>query len=147
MKSAPNKVSEDRMKIIAVAAFVVVAAAIFYFEYFDTSSPAAPASAVVATAPATSTNNTAVAAPRVRLRRRWGRLRGVGSDVAHGCDAGERVGGVFGQRAEYFLGELSAAAGGYSLANQIGASRYILLLFLLRLFLARRIVHRLRRSL
>ena len=62
MKATGNKVSEDRMKIIAVAAFVVITAAIFYFEYFDTGSPAAPASAV-ATAPASSPSVTVTSAP------------------------------------------------------------------------------------
>jgi hypothetical protein len=63
MKTTGSKVSEDRLKVIAVAAFVVVAAAILYFEYFDTSSPAAPASAVVATAPVTLASGSATSAP------------------------------------------------------------------------------------
>jgi hypothetical protein len=49
------KGSEDRLKTIAVVAFVVIAAIIFYFEYFDTSGPTTPAptaSAPVASAPA-----------------------------------------------------------------------------------------------
>jgi hypothetical protein len=42
-------VGEDQKKIAAIAAFVVVAAAIFYFEYFYTPTPATPAP--VATVP------------------------------------------------------------------------------------------------
>ena len=60
MKTAASKVSEDRMKLIAVAGFVVVAAAIFYYEYFYTPTPAVPA-AEVATAPAVSANSSAAA--------------------------------------------------------------------------------------
>jgi hypothetical protein len=62
MKISGNNVSEDRMKIIAVAAFVVIAAGIIYFEYFNTSSPAAPAP-VVATVPTTSAGGSVTSAP------------------------------------------------------------------------------------
>jgi hypothetical protein len=37
-----NAGSEDQKKMVAIVAFVVIAAAIFYFEYFYTSSPATP---------------------------------------------------------------------------------------------------------
>jgi hypothetical protein len=37
-----NAGSEDQKKIAAIVAFVLIAAAIFYFEYFYTSSPATP---------------------------------------------------------------------------------------------------------
>jgi hypothetical protein len=57
MKIAGNKGSEDRMKLIAVAGFVVVAAALFYYEYFYT--PAATPAA--ATAPAAPTSGPAIA--------------------------------------------------------------------------------------
>jgi hypothetical protein len=63
MKTTGNKASEDRMKIIAVAGFLVVAAALFYFEYFYTGAPAAPAPTSVASAPAASPSNTGAAGP------------------------------------------------------------------------------------
>jgi hypothetical protein len=48
--------TEDRNKLIAVGAFVVIAAAILYFGYFADSSPTAPAAApaAVVSAPADS---------------------------------------------------------------------------------------------
>ena len=52
---------EDQKKIIAVAAFVVIAAAIFYFEYFYTSTPATPDR--VATVPAAPPVRTDATAP------------------------------------------------------------------------------------
>ena len=56
MKIAGNKVSEDRMKMLAMAGFAVIAAAIVYFEYFYTPTPATPvtttASAGLASGPA-----------------------------------------------------------------------------------------------
>jgi hypothetical protein len=58
MKIAGNKASEDRLKLIAVAGFVVVAAALFYYEYFYTPTPATP---VAATAPVASSSGPAVA--------------------------------------------------------------------------------------
>jgi hypothetical protein len=76
MKTTSNKVSEDRMKVIAVAAFVVIAAALVYFEYFDTGAPPAPASAVVATAPAPSANSTAAVAPRGPVAKTVGTTSG-----------------------------------------------------------------------
>jgi len=57
MKIPSNRSSEDRKKIAAVAVFVLVAAALFYFEYFYTGTPATPAPA--ASAPAASENNAA----------------------------------------------------------------------------------------
>jgi hypothetical protein len=42
------KGSEDQLKTIAVVAFVVIAATIFYFEYFDTSNPTTPVPTVSA---------------------------------------------------------------------------------------------------
>ena len=65
MKTTGNKASEDRMKIVAVAVFVVIAAALIYFEYFYTGTPAAPATAVVETTPAASPSNTVAAGPVV----------------------------------------------------------------------------------
>lgn len=65
MKTVGNKPSEDRMKIMAIAGFLVIAAALVYFEYFYTGGPTAPASAVVATAPAASASSPAAAAPVV----------------------------------------------------------------------------------
>ena len=51
---------EDQKKIIAVAAFVVIAAAIFYFEYFYTGTPATPEPvATVPVAPPIRTDATA----------------------------------------------------------------------------------------
>jgi len=43
MKSASGRVSEDRMKNVAVAVFVLIAATLIYFEYFYTGAPATPA--------------------------------------------------------------------------------------------------------
>jgi hypothetical protein len=63
MKTAVKTTSEDRKKIIAVAAFLVVAAAVLYFELRTPDVPAAPAPAVVATAPAGSSGNLVAAAP------------------------------------------------------------------------------------
>lgn len=56
--------SEDQLKIIAVVAFVVIAAAIFYFEYFDTSGPSTPTPTVSApvAAPAAAASATAMSA-------------------------------------------------------------------------------------
>ncbi|HEY4381961.1 MAG TPA: hypothetical protein VGN01_16555 [Acidobacteriaceae bacterium] len=61
MKTGGNKASEDRMKMIAVAGFVVVAVAILYFEYFSGGAPAAPAT--VATAPAVAAPASGPATP------------------------------------------------------------------------------------
>lgn len=55
-------VSEDQKKMIAVAAFVLVAAAIFYFEYFYTPTPAA--SAPVVSLPVAPPRPTAAAGAR-----------------------------------------------------------------------------------
>lgn len=60
MRIPRNRGSEDRMKIAAVAVFVLIAAALFYFEYFYTGAPATPAPA--APAPAASENYAAPAA-------------------------------------------------------------------------------------
>jgi hypothetical protein len=53
--------SEDRKKIAAVIGFVLIAGAIFYYEYFYTGAPATPAPAAAATAPAVSAGNNTVA--------------------------------------------------------------------------------------
>jgi hypothetical protein len=74
MKTTSSKVSEDRMKLIAVAAFVVIAAALLYFEYFDTGAPTAPAAAVVATTPPPVANNSA--APRGPVAKMVGTTSG-----------------------------------------------------------------------
>ena len=57
MRIPSNRGSEDRMKIAAVAVFVLIAAALIYFEYFYTGAPASPEPA--APAPAASENNSA----------------------------------------------------------------------------------------
>jgi hypothetical protein len=55
-------VGEDQKKIAAVVAFVVVAAAIFYFEYFYTGTPSTPAPvATVPAAPPVRTGEASVA--------------------------------------------------------------------------------------
>jgi hypothetical protein len=62
---------DDQKKIAAVAAFVVIAAGLVYFEYFDTGTPAAPATTPAATtAPATEgaparAENTVEATPAI----------------------------------------------------------------------------------
>ncbi len=62
MKTASSKGAEDRKKMAAKIGFVLIAAALFYFEYFYTGAPATPAP--VAAAPAASAgNNPATAAP------------------------------------------------------------------------------------
>ena len=54
-----SSAGEDQKKIIAVAAFVVIAVAIFYFEYFYTPTPATPdAVATVPVAPPVRTDAT-----------------------------------------------------------------------------------------
>ncbi len=55
MRIPSNRGSEDRMKIVAVAVFVLILTALIYFEYFYTGAPATPA-------PAASENNAAPAA-------------------------------------------------------------------------------------
>ncbi|MGA2896732.1 MAG: hypothetical protein ABSE27_03945 [Acidobacteriaceae bacterium] len=60
MKLASGKGSEDRKKIAAVVGFVLIASALFYFEYFYTGAPATPAP-VAAPVPAASANNAAPA--------------------------------------------------------------------------------------
>jgi len=56
--------SEDRKKIVAVAAFVVIAVGLVYFEYFDTGAPATPPTAPVSEgAPAKVTENPVVVEP------------------------------------------------------------------------------------
>jgi len=59
MKTASSKGSEDRKKIAAVIGFVLIAAALVYFEYFYTAAPAATAPVAATQAPAASANNTA----------------------------------------------------------------------------------------
>jgi hypothetical protein len=59
MKLPSGKGSEDRKKIAAVIGFVLIASALFYFEYFYTGSPATPAP--VASAPVATANNSAPA--------------------------------------------------------------------------------------
>jgi hypothetical protein len=59
MKIDKSRGSEERMKIAAVAVFVLIAAALVYFEYFYTGAPATPAPA--APAPAAAADNTAPA--------------------------------------------------------------------------------------
>ena len=61
MKLPSGKDSEDRKKIAAVIGFVLIASALFYFEYFYTGAPAAPAPVAATQAPAASANNTAPA--------------------------------------------------------------------------------------
>lgn len=58
---------EDRKKIAAVAAFVVIATGIAYFEYFDAGTPATPATtaAIDENAPVRAANNAVVTAPVV----------------------------------------------------------------------------------
>jgi hypothetical protein len=58
MKIANNRGSEDRMKSAAVAVFVLIAAALIYFEYFYTGAPATPPPA----APVAVQSNSAPAA-------------------------------------------------------------------------------------
>ena len=60
MRIPSNRGSEDRMKIVAVAIFLLIAAALIYFEYFYTGASATPEPA--APAPAASENNPAPAA-------------------------------------------------------------------------------------
>ncbi len=99
--------TEDRNKLIAVGAFVVIAAAVFYFEYFggSGSSTPAPAPAVTAvSAPADSAGGSCGAGGEDGGNN----IRGARSDAAHGGDAGQRVGGVCGQRTEYLLGGIGA---------------------------------------
>ncbi|MGP8258630.1 MAG: hypothetical protein ACLQM6_01615 [Acidobacteriaceae bacterium] len=60
MKIDKSRGSEERMKIVAVAVFVPILAALIYFEYFYTGAPATPAP--VASAPAASENYAAPAA-------------------------------------------------------------------------------------
>jgi hypothetical protein len=58
--------SEDRKKIAAAAAFVVIASGLVYFEYFYTGAPATPATAPATEgAPARAANNTVVATPAI----------------------------------------------------------------------------------
>jgi len=59
MKLPSGKVSEDRKKIAAEIAFVLIASALVYFEYFYTAAPAATAPVAATQAPAASANNTA----------------------------------------------------------------------------------------
>ncbi len=61
MKLPSGKGSEDRKKIAAVIGFVLIASALFYFEYFYTGAPATPAPVAAPPAPAASANNTAPA--------------------------------------------------------------------------------------
>src|SRR6185437_12694267 len=54
---------EDQKKMIAVAVFVVIAAAIIYFEYFHTGTPSTPAPvATVTVAPSRTIEGTPAAA-------------------------------------------------------------------------------------
>ena len=59
MKTASSKGSEDRKKIAAVIGFVLIAAALFYFEYFYTSAPETPAPVAATQEPTASANSTA----------------------------------------------------------------------------------------
>jgi hypothetical protein len=59
MKTASSKVSEDRKKIVAVIGFVLIAAALFYFEYFYTAAPATTAPVAATQSPVASVNNPA----------------------------------------------------------------------------------------
>jgi hypothetical protein len=61
MKMASSGGSEDRKKIAAMAAFVVIAGALVYFEYFYTGAPATPAPVAATPAPAVSADNNPVA--------------------------------------------------------------------------------------
>ena len=54
MRIPSSRGSEDRMKTAAMAVFVLIAAALIYFEYFYTGAPSTPAPA-----PAASENNPA----------------------------------------------------------------------------------------
>jgi hypothetical protein len=64
MKTASSKGSEDRKKMVAKIGFVLIAAALFYFEYFYTSAPATPAPVAAEPAPVVAAgNNPATAAP------------------------------------------------------------------------------------
>ena len=64
MKISSNRGSEDRMKIIAVVAFVLIAATLIYFEYFYTGAPATPAPAASDINPAPVANPPSGAAAR-----------------------------------------------------------------------------------
>ena len=61
MKMARGGGSEDRKKIAAMAAFVVIAGALVYFEYFYTGAPATPAPVAATPASAVSADNNPVA--------------------------------------------------------------------------------------
>jgi hypothetical protein len=64
MKTASSKGAEDRKKMAAKIGFVLIAAALFYFEYFYTGAPATPAPVAAESAPAAvAGNNPATAAP------------------------------------------------------------------------------------
>jgi hypothetical protein len=56
MKTASSKGSEDRKKIAAVIGFVLIAAALVYFEYFYTAAPATTAPVAATQASAVSAN-------------------------------------------------------------------------------------------
>jgi hypothetical protein len=59
MKTASSKGSEDRKKNAAMIGFVLIAAALVYFEYFYTAAPATPAPVAATQAPAARANNPA----------------------------------------------------------------------------------------
>jgi hypothetical protein len=65
MRIPSNRGSEDRMKIAAVAVFVLIAAALIYFEYFYTGAPATPGPAASENNPAPPANPAPTAAARV----------------------------------------------------------------------------------
>ena len=62
MRIASSRGSEDRKKIAAVIGFVLIASALFYFEYYYTGAPATPAPAAATPAAAVSADNNPVAA-------------------------------------------------------------------------------------
>ena len=75
MKLSGGAGSEDRNKLIAVAAFVVVAALLVYFQYFDAGSPstATPApSAVSAPASPAEPVTSAILLSRRNVSRMFG---------------------------------------------------------------------------
>lgn len=64
MKSSTGKSSEDLMKKAAVAVFLLISAALIYFEYFYTGAPATPAPVSVQGIPAPVTSTSSASAAR-----------------------------------------------------------------------------------
>jgi hypothetical protein len=64
MKSSTAGNSEDLMKKAAVAVFLLISAALIYFEYFYTGTPATPAPVSVQSIPAPTTSTSSVPAAK-----------------------------------------------------------------------------------